>query len=206
MIVQIRATMGAGKSTLVRHLLREHDGRKVGNGDPVWLCQGDLFVLGSYNLDGVSPGGGGDKIRGPELVRLMRHYSQYGHVLHEGARAACEFPRDQWLADTLAMRDAPLVWALLAPPFETCIARIHQRRIERNRNVGAPLNLKKQSENYRSVLRYVERGAAAGIRTVSLQDAGVEGTYQQLHDLLVHGGWRSGRDPFGWGWSSVLAA
>jgi hypothetical protein len=203
-IVQIRATMGAGKSTLVRHLLREHEAAQVYDG--VWLCEGSLYVLGKYNLDGVSPGGGGDKLYGPELVRLMRHYSQYGHVLHEGARAACQFPRGEWLDETLALRERGLVWALLAPPFETCIQRIHQRRVERNRKVGDPLNVKRQQDNYRYVRAYVERGAAAGIRTVTLQDEGVERTYQQLHDLLVFGGWQSGRDAFGWGWSAALAS
>jgi hypothetical protein len=198
--------MGAGKSTLVRKLLREHDGRPVGNGDPVWICQGDLYVLGSYNLDAISPGSGGDGLQGPGLVRLMRHYSSYGHVLHEGARAACEWPHtDPWLQDTLALRAKGLVWATVDTSFETCIARIYQRRIERSRNVGKTLNEARQHANYRAINRYADRGREHGITVVTLRDEGLDRSYEQLHDLLVHGGWSSGRSPFGWNWSSGAA-
>jgi thymidylate kinase len=85
---------------------------------------------------------------------------------------------------------------VLDTPFETCVERIHQRRVERGRNVGAKLNLKSQESNYRAIHRYAERAVGAGIRVSMIND---EVAYDQVHDLLRSGRWDCGHtDPARW--------
>jgi hypothetical protein len=189
-IIQIRAGMGAGKSTLVRRMLQDHGGRVVERIDvgvqgrkmlDVWRCTGDLFVVGSYRLDSTS-GAGGDPLYGKACSEVMRRYAARGHVLHEGARAANMRPNGE-LGSLVEMG---VVWAVLDTPLDECIRRIYQRRIERQRNVGAPLNERRQAENYRRIARIAEEGAEGGIRLVALSDAKA---YGQLHALLASGGW-----------------
>lgn len=211
MIVQIRASMGAGKSTLVRRLLVEHNGEKlhriqagIQNGKPrmmdVWRCDGNLYVLGNYKLDGPSPGGGGDPLYGARSAEVMRHYAQFGHVLHEGARAAAQRPNG-WLPDLLGLPD--LRWVLFDTPFEESVRRIYQRREERQTRCGDSLNVKSLEQNYRAIKRFADEGAAAGIPVVTLND---EHAYAQLHDLLVYGGWQCSHHPLRWNWPPVQAA
>jgi hypothetical protein len=196
MIVQIRAPMGAGKSTLVQRLLREHNGvvvhrvatrREQGKlkYTDVWHCDGNLYVLGSYHLDSTS-GTGGDPLYGPWSVEVMRHYAAFGHVLHEGARAANMKPNGT-MPDLLALPD--LVWAVLDTPFDECIRRIYARREERGRNIGASLNVTSQEQNFRRIHRIARDGADAGIRVVTLNDGQA---YEQLQELMGQGGWRPG--------------
>jgi hypothetical protein len=97
MIVQLRGSMGAGKSTTVRRLLVEHNAEQI---EPqVWRCAGDLYVPGSYRLDGPSPGTGGDHLLrgdGPERVRELA-----GHVeslIFEGYTFSTTNPKP-WMAE-----------------------------------------------------------------------------------------------------------
>lgn len=108
MIVQLRGGMGAGKSTLARQLLKEHDGQLVDGHKNLWRCSGDLYVLGSYNLTAVSPGGGGDRISGPTGRELVLHYARHvPHLLWESKWGSSEFPPHEWLA---AMLPLGLTW------------------------------------------------------------------------------------------------
>ncbi len=121
MILQIRASMGAGKSTLVRLLLREHNAELVeersfmrpSNGKlekvHLWRCIEDLYVLGRYDLDAVSPGAGADFINGPLGLEIVRHYAHLPHLVYESAWALTETPKAE-------LRDLGVVMAVLDTP------------------------------------------------------------------------------------------
>lgn len=46
------------------------------------------------------------------------------------------------------------------------------------------------------------RGAELGITVVTLNDGHA---YEQLHDLLVYGGWTCDRHPVYWNWAGAVA-
>ena len=221
MIVQIRGEGGSGKSRVVRELLREHRGVVVeeptfyvnGVGSynitfQVWRCDGDLYVLGDYNLDYVEgeydphnkdKGSGGDKING-EISRLvMRHYartSQTGHhCIWESKRGSTE-PRlrgttaakakayDEWRDE---IRELGIVWAVLDTPREVALANTFERRKERR---AKPKPDPPDQRNHEYVHSIKNKGAEAGIRVV---DIDYKHAYVELHELLVSGGWECER-------------
>jgi hypothetical protein len=198
-VVQVRGGMGTGKSTLVRQLLKEHDGQPVDGHERLWRCSGDLYVLGSYNLDAVSPGSGGDRISGPQGRNIVLHYArQVPHLLWESKWGSTEFPPDPWLAEMLPLG---LTWAVLDTPLDEAIRRVYQRREERGRNIGKPLNLKRGREEHVRVHRLIARAPSAGIPAVTLN---TEHAVEQLHDLLVSGGWLCGQHAVKWQWPEAV--
>jgi hypothetical protein len=206
MVIQLRASMGAGKSTLVRRLLVEHggqliekrafvrerDGKKINV--HLWRCDNDLFVLGRYDLETTS-GKGGDFVNGPVGRDIIRHYAHLPHLVWESAWGSTEFGTDEWLDE---VRRLGILWATLDTPLDTCIERIYKRRQERGANVGAALNEKKLLQNHARVHALAARGTAAGIHGVTLNDAHA---YEQLHDLLVHRGWTCDQHRVSWDWT-----
>lgn len=209
MIVQVRGSKGSGKSTLVRRLLAEHGGKVVEqrpfiretDGKPVnvdlWQCDGDLFVLGRYDLSTTS-GAGGDRLSGQVGRDIIRHYArQVPHLVWESAWGSTEFPKDEWLED---VKRLGVWWAVLDTPFNECIRRIYRRREERGRNVGAQLNETKERQNWQLMHNQVPRALTAGIHVVTLNDGHA---YEQLHDLLVYGGWPCACRSERWDWSAL---
>src|ERR1700752_818892 len=95
MLVHLRGTNGCGKSTAVRRLLVDHGGEVVEErafmrGDrrepfKLWRCDGDLFVLGSYDL-AAGTGNGGDRINGPFGVEVVRDFARRRPPLLLGRR------------------------------------------------------------------------------------------------------------------------
>jgi hypothetical protein len=196
MIVQVRGCSGAGKSYLVRQLLLDHGGERIeerqeppfvrANGDRVdvhlWRCDDGLRVMGKYDLDSTSRGGG-DFVSGSVGREIIRRYApRFPHFVWES-----KFGSEEANADCLLeARGLGIVWAVLDTPLEECIRRIYARRVERNRNVGRPLNEQKITESYRYVHRDADRARGAGIRVVELDH---RNAYEELLALLAEGGW-----------------
>lgn len=138
-IVSIRATHGAGKSTICRKIIDKYNGSYVfGNkvtrrGDPVILGYhmltpaGDLFIPGRYDIacggcDAIQPYG--------DIWPLIAQYAERGyHVLFEGALVSSSYgtigaAMQEWQDRT----GTPGVFAFLDTPLDTCLARIAERR------------------------------------------------------------------------------
>ena len=91
-----------------------------------------------------------------------------------------------------------LVQAFIVLTADQTIANIHRRRLERNRNVGRPLKDRRIRTNHTAIMRLADRLPTENWRVVRL--AFRDDLYEQLHDLLVDGGWACDRHPVAWGY------
>jgi hypothetical protein len=207
MHVHLRGTNGSGKSTAVRRLLIDHNGELVeerefmrgskGEKIKLWRCDGDLYVLGSYNLDeATAPGVGADHINGPFGVEVVHHYAaRCPHLLWESARGSAEHLKDD-------LQPLGIVWALMDTTADDCIAGVYERRRATGRNQGRPLNEKKIRENHALANRAAMRAMESGNPVVTINR---DHAANQLQDLLAFGGWRPKRThPPRWDWGAVL--
>jgi hypothetical protein len=208
MFVQLRGGSGAGKSTLMRRMLAEHDGEVVetrvfpytitrgphrGTNKleriDLWRCDGDLYVLGRYDLSSIS-GKGGDGVSGQKGMDMLEYYlPQVPHLAWESKWGSAETPRDARLD---LLRKFGIVWATMTTPFETCLANIAARTVQRGRGRGRVADEHDEQLAYQRMHRYVDEAEAVGIRCVAIP---WEDPYPDFHELLVSGGWSCGRHP-----------
>jgi hypothetical protein len=137
--------------------------------------------VGSYHLDGPSPGPGGDKFA-DDLFRAVAEARE--HVICESMSESTVLPRP-WHSE------CAVVSTWIDTPLERCVSNIYQRRTERSRNVGRPLDQKKLTSNWRRAQDLANR---FGFVRLTFGDD----LYEQVHDLLVSGGWTCDRHPLRW--------
>lgn len=132
MVINIRGTGGAGKSTLVRNIMALYEFRTPsyieGRKRPVfYICKGKdkepLFVPGHYD----TPTGGCDTLSTvDDVYTLVRSGANGNHVLYEGIMIGDDVKR----AVALSKEQKVLVIAL-STPIEECLAGIQSRRDKR---------------------------------------------------------------------------
>jgi hypothetical protein len=131
-IINIRGTHGAGKSTAVRAVMAR------GEVEPIYGVLGPrlpeayelelprvevpIFAIGPY----TSPCGGCDRISSNEIIMtLIRKYAEHGHALFEGALISSTYGAvgallERWGKDS--------VFVFLSTPLEECLRRVEARR------------------------------------------------------------------------------
>lgn len=138
MIVNIRATSGAGKTWLARRLLEQSGAVPVRWEDthakhrPVVyggrFNGGPVYVVGYYPEH--SHTGGCDKFAWPGgqdyTCALVREFAALGHVVFEGLMVSTIESRYAYLAHEL-----PCTFAFLDTPLEVCLQRVQGRRGEK---------------------------------------------------------------------------
>lgn len=135
MIINIRGTSGSGKTYTVRSfmescgaesLIHNNDGKVVAH--LVHFQMIPVYIIGSY----MNVCGGCDVIPTQNMVcSLVRHFSQFGHVMFEGLIASHLYARYVALWKELTSYDIPFVFAYMDTPLEICIERVKQRRLDR---------------------------------------------------------------------------
>ena len=143
----VRGGSGSGKSWLVREFLRSHSVSAETLTIPRWgrgrdperhvqyiqahtLDNNGFTVLGRYDMDGLSPGKGGEALPLQMWEELLLRYDP---VLFE-ANVGCG--KDLWARLVTQTR---VVWATMDTPADECIRRIYERRERTGRNLGKPL-------------------------------------------------------------------
>lgn len=158
MIVNIRATSGAGKSTIAREIMARYPPRPLKRngkvvGYEVALPSGPLFIVGRYE----TPCGGCDGIKTQdEVCARVRKYAKRGHVLFEGLIVTTIFERYAELLPRLGAYR----FAFLNTPLRTCLRRVEKRR--KARGNFKPLNPANTEAKYtvakRTLMKCRERG------------------------------------------------
>jgi hypothetical protein len=167
-IINLRGTSGAGKSTAVRALMAQCQnkpiyGELLGSRLPeayeLVLPRCDrLYVLGPY----TTPCGGCDRIQPFALVpSLIEKYAEQGHVVFEGLLISTCYG-----AIGRLMEEHDSVVMFLDTPLRVCIERVKARR----RAAGkGPVNPKLLAQKYAAIARL--RGKFARAMAVSDGDA-----------------------------------
>ena len=162
MIINLRGTSGAGKSTVVRRVrdLLDEPWEPIyieGRRKPYYYLEEKykLCTLGHYE----SQCGGCDTISGNEKLYeliLERHHAGY-HVLCEGILLSED---TKW---TFKLHEAkvPLWIIFLHVDLETCLTRIRQRRLDRGDT--KPLNPKNTTNRFSVIKRARVKLEAAGV-------------------------------------------
>jgi hypothetical protein len=132
-VINIRATSGGGKTTLVRSFLESYPHQQICDGDKRVLAyhlpammtgySRDTFVLGSY--EAVT--GGCDTVSTQDKIcDLIEHFSALGHVFYEGLLVSGLFSRYLNLEQRLT--HAHFIYGYLDTPVQVCIERTMMRR------------------------------------------------------------------------------
>jgi len=138
MIINIRGTSGSGKTYVVRKFM-EHCGLVTHiydeNGKVIAeLCHHDMipvYFIGSY----VNVCGGCDTISTQDMAcSLVRHFSQFGHVIFEGLLMSHLYARYAALWTELTEFGIPFMFAYMDTPLEICVNRVKKRRLDRGDN------------------------------------------------------------------------
>jgi len=133
MIIQLRGTSGSGKTYTARSFMEcyapdiqicDIGGKTVAH-CVYWEMQ-PVYLLGSYK----NVCGGCDSISSQDMVcSLVRHFSQFGHVIFEGLIMSHLYARYAALADEMSEAGDVFTFAFMDTPLELCLERIVQRRI-----------------------------------------------------------------------------
>jgi thymidylate kinase len=167
MLINLRGTSGAGKSTVVRALMAQcpHKaiygalGLRLPEAYKLMLPQ-PVFVIGPY----TTPCGGCDRVLPFALVpQLIQRYAQQGHVVFEGLLISTCYGVIGRLLEAHASR-----LLFLDTPLDVCIARVEARR----RAAGnlKPYDPKLLIEKYNTITRLKGKFRSRGV-AVSDRDA-----------------------------------
>lgn len=166
-IVSIRATHGAGKSSIVRKILDKYPhelvepdrkGRPKGYVVSLSAPYADLFVVGPYH----TACGGCDAVQPyARILDLINYGAQHHeHVLLEGALVSSSYGSVGGLMNAYATSSVPglerhpprdAVFAFLDTPLDLCLERIARRRAAKGN--FEPLNPKNTTVKFENVLR-----------------------------------------------------
>lgn len=192
MILNLRGSYGAGKTTIFRRLIDEHDhhalygvnvrqdkDRRV----PIVWQVGDLYLLGRWRV-------GSDGIRHRPLAELIQLFSDRGHVIYENVLVSANFQMWKKLRDEL-FADKALTLGLLDTTEQQCIDAVQQRRAEAKARGWNHRQENVNEDAARGHWRYVQKTtkawADAGEHVVTIpRDCG----YNEVWHLLSDHGWR----------------
>jgi hypothetical protein len=126
LVVNIRATNGGGKTTIMRKLIENFEGQPIltdAGKIEGYLLNTGTRIVGRYE----TPTGGCDGIKTQdEICALVRKYAALGNVVFEGLLVSGLFSRYSALADS--MPSDKFIFAFLDTPLEKCIAQTLGRR------------------------------------------------------------------------------
>lgn len=169
MIINIRGTSGSGKTYAAREVMQLWSQwgmpQQIVGGDSrpkanvVYMGMVPAFVLGKY--EGPVCGGCDNIKTQDEICALVRHFSQFGHVIFEGVVVGTIFDRYMRLDQELSEHGIPYVWAYLDTPLETCLERVMQRRADRGDK--RPFNPTSTENKYRATWSTHDKAIEAGL-------------------------------------------
>lgn len=159
MIINLRGTSGAGKTTVVRELMERHGyseivQKKKTIGIHIPIPDEPLYVVGRY--DNVC--GGCDTVKSQDEVRRrIRTFARSGHVLFEGLTINNGYTKNLALMRKLGH---PFSFVFLDTPLRTCISRVRKRR--KARGADPDFNTSNTQKLFDANLRYLMRAVHEG--------------------------------------------
>lgn len=165
MIINIRGTSGSGKTYMVRAFMEKYGPDSVillDSGKTAAHCvyyrMLPVFFLGSYK----NICGGTDSIPTQDLIcSLVRHFSQFGHVVFEGLILSHLYARYVALYNEMVGYNEKMVIAYMDTPLDLCIERVKQRRLEKGNT--RELDPKNTINQYTSTLSTMTKFKADGM-------------------------------------------
>lgn len=170
MIINIRGTSGSGKTYTARQFMEYcgtetlvHDGEGKVVAHAVYFDMVPVHLIGSY----ANVCGGCDTIKTQDMVcSLVRHFSQFGHVIFEGLLISHLYARYAALWQELNLLGYPFVFAFMDTPLEISIERVKQRRLEKGNK--KKFNPKNTISHHHATLKTKDKFDAAGIHTAMI--------------------------------------
>lgn len=167
MIINIRGTSGSGKTYTARSFLEFYGPDTIVYGEEdkpvahmVFFNMMPVYFIGSYS----NVCGGCDTIHTQDLIcSLVRHFSQFGHVIFEGLIISHSFARYAALWKELTALGNPFYFAYMDTSLEMCLERIVQRRLEKGNT--KPLNPDNTTSHYYATWQTKDKFEAAKIPT-----------------------------------------
>jgi thymidylate kinase len=175
MLINVRGTSGAGKTTVVRALMAQCSHKAIYGVLPrlpeayeLTLPRCDpVFVIGPY----LTPCGGCDRIQPFALVpQLIEKYARQGHVVFEGLLMSTFYGA---IGKLMEMWDSVVMF--LDTPLELCIERVEARR--RAAGNFRPFNPKLLAQKYATIARQKDK---FGARAMSVSDSDATATIMRL--------------------------
>lgn len=187
MIIDIRGTHGAGKSSLVRSLLNSADsvmthpraGTEEIMGYQALFGKVRVGVVGRYTTDC----GGCDTIKTQEdvCVRVREFSHNYDHVVYEGALVTTLWSRYRDLALELGPRR--FLFAFMDTPLQTCIDRVNARRAGSGKEpLADPKNIR---DKYATASRIMQKCIDEGMQWRLIDHTHPEKTLGDLLDISI---------------------
>jgi hypothetical protein len=138
-----------------------NDGKVAAN--VVYYNMTPVFFLGKY--DNVC--GGCDTIKTQDMVcSLVRHFSQFGHVIFEGLLISHSFQRYFDLSKELEKFGIPTTFAFMDTSKEVCIERVKSRRLAKGNE--KEFNTHNTETAYDSTWGTYEKLRSAGAKVVKI--------------------------------------
>jgi thymidylate kinase len=163
MLINLRGTHGAGKSTIVRALCNESAAQPIYGVlrqrpeayELTFAGKTKAFVIGPYN----TPCGGCDAVQPYELIcPLIEKYAAAGHVIFEGALISSCWGAVGRLMERW-MREAIVVF--LDTPADECVRRVKARRLQRGD--GRAFDPAHLIQKHATIARLKQKLDAAGV-------------------------------------------
>jgi hypothetical protein len=149
-IINIAATHGGGKSTVVKRVLATAD--KVVEKHRCTIGhwgQREVTFIGRYGIAGT---GGCDTITDGTLYDLISEHATLGHVVFEGVIVMVQH---QGVSLLRLHPDVPFHVLLLTTPVEECVRSVDERRARKSLPPGDPKHVKRdvrRAKNYAAAL------------------------------------------------------
>jgi thymidylate kinase len=175
MLINLRGTSGAGKSTVVRALMAQcpHKpiygalGLRLPEAYALMLPQ-PAYIIGPYT---TAPCGGCDAVQSFALVlQLLEHYAERGHVVFEGLLLSTCFGV---IGKLMEMHDSVVMF--LDTPLRVCIERVKARRAAAG-NLR-PFNPNLLAQKYATIARLKGK---FGSRAMTVNDRDASATIMRL--------------------------
>ena len=127
-VINIRGTCGSGKSTAVRQLIAELDGKPMFDEfGKIWAynMQDRIFAVGLYE-EGIKRAGA-DCLPVDDIYASIRRLAPRGSVIFESLFISGFYGKFRELENELRPTHH-WIWCCLDTPYETCLVRAQQRR------------------------------------------------------------------------------
>jgi hypothetical protein len=184
MLINIRGTSGAGKTTVVRALMAQCPHEPIygvlGPRSPeaYKLRSAPVFIIGPY----TTPCSGCDRIQPfARVPRLLEQYASKGHVVFEGLLMSTFFGD----VGKMLMEAQDSAVLFLNTALETCIARVEARRAAAGN--FRPFNPGGTIQKHATIMRLRER---FGGRAMSVSDRDAPATIMRLLAITPDSGER----------------